>query len=407
MNARSPRHHEDPATDAAHLITRLAIALLLIGAPIASVGTRRAIYVLVPVGVALTLVAWLLEPGGRGPRQLRDAMLSSAGLLLIGLACWAGLSLIWTPFGVGPSERFVKSLTTFLLAASAAALLPERTKTSNLYLLPIGVAAGAIALIAIASFDPRLAGQRSDPEVSVAARAAFGLALLVWPALGALVIREKAAAAVALSIVVVVAELVAGVPLALAATALGALTFAAALSNANATGRTLAVIGAAAFVVSPLIALGLYEAIPARSMPRILISSISWGDILVHDGLHALLGHGFDSARLGVVAGYLHPSTPKSILFEIWFELGVVGAAGAALLWAQVARRAGRASGMLAPYLLSGLVAALVMSAFGLGIAPVWWVTLLALDAFAFALLQHGQARRRRPSASQIPSGAL
>ena len=57
MTARLPRHTEDPAADAAHLITRLAIALLLIVAPIASVGTRRAIYVLVPVGVALTLVA--------------------------------------------------------------------------------------------------------------------------------------------------------------------------------------------------------------------------------------------------------------------------------------------------------------------------------------------------------------
>ena len=123
MKARPHRTLEDPASDAAHIITRLAIALLLIVAPIASVGTRRAIYVLVPVGVALTLVAWLLEPGGRGPRQLRSAMFSATGILLIGFVSWAALSLIWTPFGVGPSERFVKSLSTFLLAATAAALL--------------------------------------------------------------------------------------------------------------------------------------------------------------------------------------------------------------------------------------------------------------------------------------------
>lgn len=404
MKARPHRTLEDPASDAAHIITRLAIALLLIVAPIASVGTRRAIYVLVPVGVALTLVAWLLEPGGRGPRQLRSAMFSATGILLIGFVSWAALSLIWTPFGVGPSERFVKSLSTFLLAATAAALLPERTKTSNLYLLPIGVAAGAVALVFIAWFEPRIAGRPGDPDVSVAARAAFGLALLVWPALGALVIREKAAAAVVLGIIVVVAQLAAGVPLALTATALGALAFAAALSNGDKTGKAVAAIGAVMFLLAPLVVLGIYEAISIAAMPKLLTPAISWGDILVKDGFHALLGHGFDSARLGVSAGYLHPTTPKSILFEVWFELGIVGAVAAALVWAQVARRAGKASPALAPYLLAGLSAAFVMSAFGLGIAPVWWVTLLALAGFAFALLQHGQARHRRPAVAEIPA---
>ena len=159
MNVRPSRPPEEPATDAAHLITRLAIALLLIVAPIASVGTRRAIYVLVPVGVALSLVAWLLEPGGRGPRQLRAALFSSTGLVLIFVVCWAALSLIWTPFGVGPSERFVKSVSTFVLAATAAALLPERTRTSNLYLLPIGVGAGAIAIVALALLRPVARGR--------------------------------------------------------------------------------------------------------------------------------------------------------------------------------------------------------------------------------------------------------
>jgi hypothetical protein len=141
-------------------------------------------------------------------------------------------------------------------------------------------------------------------------------------------------------------------------------------------------------------------------MPTLLVPAISWGDIIVNDGLHVLLGHGFDSARLGIAAGYLHPTTPRSVLFEVWFELGVVGALASALLWAQVSRRAGRASTTLSPYLLAGLTATIVMSSFGLGIAPVWWVTLLALDGFAFALLQHGQARRRRPAVASIPAPA-
>lgn len=406
MRARSSRPPEEPAAEAAHLITRLAIALLLIIAPIASVGTRRAIYVLVPIGVALTLVAWLLEPGGRGPRQLRDALFSSTGLLVIFLGLWAALSLIWTPFGQGPSERFVKSASTFVLAAAAAALLPERTKASNLYLLPIGVAAGAIAVVVIAVAAPQFAGRPDDPEVSLIARAAFGLALLVWPALGALKLRRKPRAAIALAAVTVVAELAARVPLALVATAVGALVFAASLSRPNAIGRSVALGGAALFAIGPVVALVAYLFLPLTGAGTFLLPAQTWGAFIAADGLRTLLGHGFDSAELGVIARYLPATTPRSVLFEVWFELGIVGAAAGALLWAQITRRAGRASPGLAPFVLAGLAAAYVLCAFGLGVAPIWWVTLLALAGFAFAILHHGQPRGRRPGVSQIPTGS-
>lgn len=310
MRVKSSRHPEEPAAEAAHLITRLAIALLLIVAPIASVGTRRAIYVLVPIGVALTLVAWLLEPGGRGPRQLRDALFSSTGLLVIFLGLFAALSLIWTPFGQGPSERYVKSASTFVLAAAAAALLPERTKTSNLYLLPIGVAAGAIAVVAIALFAPGIAGRPNDPQVSLIARSAFGIALLVWPALGALRIRRKTRAAIALAAATVIAELAARVPLALVATAIGALVFAAALSRPNVAGRWTALVGAALFFVAPVAALFAYLVFPFGIGGGVVLPLQTWGSFIVTDGLRFLLGHGFDSAELGVIANYLPSSTP-------------------------------------------------------------------------------------------------
>jgi hypothetical protein len=401
---RPPRTSDETATDAAHIITRIAIALLLIVAPIASVATRRAIYVLVPVGVALTLVAWLLDPGGRGPRQLRSALFSKTGLVLMFFVTWAGLSLIWTPFGTGPSERFVKSLATVVLAATAAALLPERTKTSNLYLLPIGVAAGAIAIVALSILSPVASGRPFDLDVSVRARAAFGVALLVWPALGALMIREKTKMAIALGVAVVIAELAAGVPLALSATAFGALAFAGALANSRVTARVAAIVGAALFFLAPIAAYAIYKLVPPGSTPLLFAPAISWGDILAKDGLRTLLGHGFDAARLGVSAGYLHFTTPRSVLFESWFELGIIGAVAAAILWAYVVGRAGRASTLLSPFLVAGLTAAFVMCAFGIGIAPVWWVTLLALDGFAFALLQHGHARTRRLAVADLPA---
>jgi hypothetical protein len=405
MNVRTSRTPEEPATEAAHFITRFAIGLLLVATPIASVVTRRAVYVLVPVGVVLILVAWLLEPGSRGPRQLRSALLSSTGLILIFLVCWAGLSLIWTPFAVGPSERFVKSASTFVLAAAAAALLPERTRTSNLYLLPIGVGLGAMAIAALAVFGQALGSLPADPGVNVLGRASFGVALLVWPALGALAIREKTRAAIALAALTIIAQLLAGVPLALTATAFGALVFAAALSDPHRIARILGIAGAAAFVLSPIPVLLVYWLTPATSAPTFLQPMIAWGDLLAKEGVRTFIGHGFDASRLGVWAGYLSPSTPHSILFEAWFELGFVGIVAAALLTAQVARRAGQASAAIAPFLLAGLTAAFVLCAFGLGIAPVWWVTLLALDGLAFALLQHGQARRRRPGVADLGAG--
>ena len=404
MTVKPSRHYEDPAAGAAHIITRLAIALLLIVTPIASVGTRTAIYVLAPVGVVLTLVAWLLEPGSRGPRQLRAAIFSPTGLIAVFLGCWALMSLIWTPFGSGPSERFVKSASTFVLAAVAAALLPERTRTSNLYLLPIGAAAGAIAIIVLAVVSKSPSVHSGDPERSLMARAAFGLALLVWPALGALIVREKPKWAIGLAVLVIVAELFAGVPLALVATALGALVFAAAMVDKQSAARWTAITGAALFLIAPVVALIAYATIKMTPASPIL-STLVWGAYLVHDGVHALVGHGFDAARLGVALGYLPPATPRSLLFETWFELGFVGVVAAALLWAQVVRRAGRSGSTLAPFLLAGLASAYIMSAFGLGVAPVWWVTLLALAGLAFALLQHGHGRVQRPGVSDLPPG--
>ena len=177
MSQRAQRPHEAPAIDAAHIITRLAIALLLIGVPIASVLTIRAVYALVPVGAALSLAAWLLAPGERGPQELRAALFSRAGLVALLLVAWTGLSLIWTPFGTGPSERFVKTLSTCALVAAAAALLPERTRTSNLYLLPIGVGAAALTTLAAALIGP--ASLRAGADTSTLDRAVIGLVVMV------------------------------------------------------------------------------------------------------------------------------------------------------------------------------------------------------------------------------------
>ncbi len=402
MPQRAQRPHDEPAIDAAHIITRLAIALLLIGVPIASVVTIRAVYALVPVGAALSLAAWLLAPGERGPHELRNALFSRIGLAALLLVAWTGLSLIWTPFGTGPSERFVKTLATCALVAAAAVLLPERTRTSNLYLLPIGVAVASIAVIALSVFGGAQRPATQFSEFSLMQRANFGLALLAWPAMGALALREKTRSAAALAGLTVAALLAAQTPLALAASACGALAFAAALADKHKAALGVALFGALAFLLAPLFCIGVWGLFSQSGPPSFLAPAFLWGQFLSLEDIHALTGHGFDSARLGKDAAFLPAATPRSMLFEIWFELGLVGAVVSAALMALTAYACSRARTRIAPFLLGGLVAAFVLCAFGVGISAVWWVTLLTLSGFAFALLRHGHARARRPAASKV-----
>lgn len=410
MLSRSNKLPIDPAAGAAAFVLRVALAILLLGAPIASVATRQAVYAIVPVGAALTLIAWLLEPDTRGPRRLRAALASPAGLGALFLFGWTVLSLFWTPFAVGPTERFVKTAATVGLVGLAVAFLPERTKTSNLYLLPIGAMAGALALIAaaFAGWNPPTPFR----ELSVLDRAALGLTLLFWPGVAGFAIREKHWLAIGLTFLTVCAAFAVRTPIAAVALAVSAATFLIARRAPARVATQLAVAWGVVIGLAPLLALALsYVASPAR-LPAVSDPLIVWGEIVAKDGLRTLIGHGFDSGARAVAAGYLPLSAPHSFLFELWFELGIVGVGGAIFAIFCLFQVAGSAPEPVAPLLLAGLTSALFASAFGVGVAPIWWVTFLALDALAFALVLRGQFRGRRPSVgdisnARIPASAL
>ena len=95
-------------------------------------------------------------------------------------------------------------------------------------------------------------------------------------------------------------------------------------------------------------------------------------------------------------------------MFELWFELGIVGVRRRDLRHrADVPAGRRRAPGPVAPLLLGGLMSALFVSGFGVGISPIWWVTILALDGLAFALVLRGQFRGRRPSVRDIDGARI
>ena len=409
MLSRSRPPAIDPVAGASALVVRVALMILLIGALIASVATRQAVYAVVPVGAALTLVGWLLEPDMRGPRRLQHAALTPAGLGALFLFGWTALSLLWTPFAVGPTERFVKTVATAGLVAVATAFLPERTKTSNLYLLPIGAIAGAATLVAavVLRWDP----PTPPGELTVLDRAALGLSLVFWPGIAGLLIRAKRGLAIALAALTVAGVVAVGTPVALVALAVSGAVWLLSRGRPMDVAQVSGWIWAALLLLSPLIALALSSFFDPTSLPALADRAIIWGDIVAKDGVRTIIGHGFESAARAVAAGYLPYTTNRSAFFELWFELGLVGVGAAAFVVARLFAVAGAAPGPVAPLLLGGLTNALVISGFSVGVSPIWWVTFLALDALAFALVLRGQFKGRRPSvrdiAARIPAANL
>ena len=131
-----------------------------------------------------------------------------------------------------------------------------------------------------------------------------------------------------------------------------------------------------------------------------------WRDLVAGDLPRLLTGHGLDEARLGVVFGSLPPHTPRTILFEVWYDLGLLGALAVTALFALSLRAAGKAAPHVAPPLLGGLVATLAIAVFGVATAELWFVTLVSLQAIAFGLVARS-SRNSRPLAAPVENRAV
>lgn len=123
----------------------------------------------------------------------------------------------------------------------------------------------------------------------------------------------------------------------------------------------------------------------------------TWLAVVKADGFRLITGHGLDSALRGVAAGYLPANAPRSILFELWYDLGVVGAAAGAALMLRAFRALGEVNPNAAPFLVAGLVGGVVIAVLGLSTAQLAWVTLLSAAGVLFTALVNGIYRSQRP----------
>ena len=396
----APRRLDDHAKDAAVLLGWFGMTVLMVGAPLVGVLSRRALFILLPVGAGILFTAFLVSVSWSGLRVLGDAVLTPLGTAILFVAGWMGLSLAWTPFPGAAGPRYAVTISVALIAALIIAYIPERSARPTLYLLPAGLVITAVLTLGMALAGPAAFRGGSEFDSSLLERSVITLLLLLWPALGALGMMGRWTWAIVLA--AIVAMVIAGTlaQIALATFAVAAVIFALAGTDARRVTRVAAVGFGVLIVAAPLLPFVLAPL--AASFHAVGSSTVAamadWRSLVEGDGLRLLTGHGFDTARRGVVYGYLPAHTPRTVLFEVWYELGLLGALGFAAAVVLGFLAAGNAAAAVAPALLAGLAATLTVAVFGVATAQLWYVTTVGLDAVAFGLLCRSSPPLARPA---------
>ncbi len=395
----------DPATDAARLLGWLGFAILMVGAPLAGVVSRRALFILLPIGTGLLLSAATVSASGRGRVALLGALRRPIGLAALFLFAWGGLSLLWTPVPRAAAPLFIALAVTALLSALLIAYVPERRPHPILLLLPIGIAVTALATLGLALFGPPSFRGGTEFDPSLLERSVITLTVLAWPALGALVVFERPRLAAALAVAVALAVSVAQAPIAMAVFAVAAVTFAQAMLKPGLVARRAAGAIGTLVMLAPLLPFVLAPL--AAALPPVGRSTVAamgdWRAVVITDGARLVTGHGLDTARRGVVVGLLPGHAPRTILFAVWYELGLLGAGAFATVFALGLTAAGRTNRFVAPAVLGGMVAVLAIMTFGVATEQSWFATLAGLQAVALGLLCRWSRAGVRPHATLAP----
>ena len=397
--ARAPSPPIDPAADAAALLRRLGFATLMLALPIGALVARRGTVVLVPVGVVLLVIAAALDGTHRGLRDsIRNVATSPAGLAGGLLLAWCGLSLFWTPFQGPASERFLSVVATLGVGLAGYLALPDRMRASNLYILPVGTGLAAIVGVLLSLFG----GPGGTDDNQTLERGLVVLVLFLWPSVAWLRSRQRNREAIVLSVAVAVAAALGLELLPLVGLGVGAAVYALTAYNLPLGVRMTALAMSGSLALGPLVPLivrPLASALLERTDP-IWISNAVWQRVITREPFHLITGHGFETALRGRFAGLLPPQAPSTLPFEVWYDLGIIGAfAGAAALFYSAAR-AGREDPPLVPAIMAAFATAFTFACLGITTAQMWWFTALVALVLIFVATERGQFRTTRPKAS-------
>lgn len=406
----------DPAASAALLLRRIGFATLALALPLASLVSRRAAVVLAPIGVVLLVIAALIENPADFGNNLKSSLSGLAGLTLLALVAWAVLSLVWSPYTGSASEKAGNLFLAVVLGFAGAAALPERMRASNLNLAALGTGLAAILALglllteALSPADSRAANEAGSVERGVSV-----VLIMSWPALAWLLSRERGLTALGLALVVGLLALTRFEDGEAAAMLFGAIAFGVVSANRRFGARLVGGVIAALMLLAPLLPFLLLPLLrlSPNAFSTVAVGLDIWADIISSRPVQLITGHGLDTVLRGRITGALPLEVPTTILFETWYELGLVGAATAALALYFAISAAGRMPGALAAGGVAAYATAFSLAALGFASFQTWWLMTLTSVALLFTAIARGQYRTerpvaplsRRPKAPSVPTG--
>ncbi|RDJ22356.1 peptide ABC transporter permease [Bosea caraganae] len=397
----------DPATDAALLLRRIGFATLTLALPMASLVSRRAAVVLTPIGVALLVISSLIEERSWFSQKLKESLLTRPGMILLGVVAWSALSLTWSPDASAAAEKAGNLMLAIALGFCGAAALPDRMRASNLNLIAIGTAlAGLFALVLF------MTGWLRESDAAVATgsveRGVSVVLITSWPALAWLVSRNRGLSALALALVVGLLALTRFETGEAVAMICGAVAFGAVYANRDAAAPVIAAIVAGLMLFAPLLPfllLPLVSMLPSDTSALHQALGI-WADLVGTEPIRFITGHGLDTVLSSRLNGLLPQATPTTLLFEAWYELGIVGAAAASICLYFAIKATVYMPGALAAGVAAAYTTGFALTALGFATLQPWWLMTLVAVAMLFTAVARGQHKTDRPLAPLSPKSA-
>lgn len=391
MQNFSPVKHYDPAEDAAELLSRLGYIMMFVGVPLGAALSRRALFLIFPIAIVLMLGAALLILSRESRKKIfgfeMTALAASASFLLV----WSAASLLWTPNLNESLSLLVKAVLTIGFGFITCRALAPQTRTANIYVLSVGLLLALLAALIL------IGRKAPDGTVLFDIRAGVTFAVLAWPATAALAIRKRVGWAGALAILVAMTLMLTGQTMSFVILASSALAFSASLSSRAAVAKWLGIGFSTLIVLAPLapIILSFFVSDGADNIFAESLAAVK--QVGVSDGARLITGRGFGASGRSPLAEPF-PLTAHSLLFEIWFDLGALGALTMAALVYRAFISAARSTSAIGPFVTGGLTCIVLFGIFGQGYAQIWWVTLLSVTAIAFKSVANGLHQRHRPA---------
>ncbi len=392
----------DPAADAAAMLLRLGFAIFAVVIPSATVMSRWVIVVLVPIGAVLIILSSILRGDPfRVLTSLGDSLRTIPGLTALFLALWTLASLAWAPHAGPAGAKIFKTLGVIALGLLAIHALPQKMRASNLHLITIGVAIGAVLILASVAAEifsfPWLRFPSGTPG-----RSAVLLICLGWAAAAWMLIKNRRAIAAVLVGLIFLVALFGPTGEAIVPVGIGLLVFALAWAVPERAGTLLAGLAAGLVVFAPVLAF--FSSMAARLFslpPRSAIAGYGvWWDIAVANPTQFMTGRGYDSVFAARDVRAIPQEASASFLSDLWFDLGLLGALGVGILVFHAFRAAGRFGLEVAPLALAGLASAFTYAIIERGATQTWWMNGMVVFAIVLLSVERGRYRTVRPRAT-------